>query len=191
MREVMKNELDSLLETNLIRPSQSDFASPVVLVKKKDGSIHYCYDFRQVNAVTRKDGYPLQRVTEMIDTLAEARIFTTIDLKSGYHQIEMYPDDIPKTAFITQFGLYEWKVLHFGVCNGPATFQRLMNLLMSGLTWKTIKVYLDEVIVFGRDYDEHYNRLEEVLRRLQKAHLKLSLKVSHDKMMNSIFRPYH
>ena len=179
MREVLKKELDGLIEKDFIQPSHSPYASPVVMVKKKDGSIRFTCDFRKLNEVTLRDSYPLPRINEVLDTLSGAKIFSTLDLRSGYHQVEMYPPDRPKTAFITQFGLYEWKVLPMGLSNAPGTFQRVMDLLMTGLSWESVLVYLDDLIIFAKDYDEHYRRLEQVLKRLKDANLKLSPKKCH------------
>ena len=179
MRDELKRQLEDFRRNDFIQPSKSEFASPVVLVKKKDGGVRFCIDFRNLNTVTRKDAYPLPRISEVIDTLAQGRIFSTLDLKSGYHQIAMHPADQHKTAFITQHGLFEWKVMPMGLTNAPATFERLMELIMTGLTWESVLVYLDDVIVFGRDYAQHYERLERVFQRLRHANLKLSPKKCH------------
>ena len=179
MREVLKKELEGLKEKDFIQPSYSPYASPVVMVKKKDGSIRFTCDFRKLNEVTQRDSYPLPRINEVLDTLAGAKVFSTLDLRSGYHQIEMFPPDMQKTAFITQFGLYEWRVMPMGLSNAPATFQRVMDLIMTGLSWESVLVYLDDLIIFGKDHDEHYKRLEQVLQRLKEAKLKLSPKKCH------------
>jgi hypothetical protein len=148
LRGELKNQLQELINNDFIQPSCSEYASGVVLVKKKDGTVRFCCDFRNLNTVTRKDAYPLPRITEVIDTLAGGKVFSTLDLKSGYHQITMHPEDMHKTAFITQHGLYEWKVLPMGLTNAPATFERVMELVMNGLTWEAVLVYLDDIIVF-------------------------------------------
>ena len=179
MRDILEKELNDLKAKDFIQQSFSEYASPVVMVRKKDGSIRVCIDFRQLNRSTRKDSYPLPRISEVLDTLSGAKIFSTLDLKSGYHQIEMYPPDMPKTAFITQFGLYEWKVMPMGLCNAPGTFQRVMDTLMSGLSWKSVLVYLDDLIIFAKDYQEHFERISEVFERLLQARLKLSPKKCH------------
>ena len=179
MREVLKTHIDELKNNDLIQASNSEYACPVVMVKKKDGSLRFCCDFRRLNDVTRFDSYPLPRISEVISTLEGAKVFSTLDLKSGYHQILMNPEDTHKTAFATQFGLYEWKVMPMGLKNAPATFERLMDLIMTGLNWKNVLIYLDDILIFGKDFEEHYNNLREVLDRLRKAKLKLSPKKCH------------
>ena len=129
----MRNLLSEMLERDVIKPSCSPWASPVVLVKKKDGTSCFCVDYHKVNMITRKDAYPLPRVDDFLDTLAGSRLFSTLDLISGYWQVEIHPRDKEKTAFCTSEGLYEFNVMPFGLCNGPATFQRLMNLLLAGI----------------------------------------------------------
>ena len=179
MREVLKTHIDELKSNDLIQPSNSEYACPVVMVKKKDGSLRFCCDFRRLNDVTRFDSYPLPRISEVISTLEGAKVFSTLDLKSGYHQILMNPEDRHKTAFATQFGLYEWKAMLMGLKNAPATFERLMDLIMTGLNWKNVLIYLDDILIFGKDFDEHYDNLREVLDRLRNAKLKLSPKKCH------------
>ena len=157
----------------MIRPSSSPWASPIVLVKKKDGSTRFCVDYRKVNKVTRKDAYPLPRVDDTLDTLAGAKWFSTLDLISGYWQVEMHPDDREKTAFCTLEGLFEFNVMPFGLCNGPATFQRLMDMILAGLQWSRCLVYLDDIIIFGTTFEEHLSNLELVFDRLREAKLRL------------------
>ena len=117
-----------------MKPSASPWASPIVLVTKKDGSTRFCVDYRKVNQVTRKDAYPLPRVDDTLDTLSGAKWFSTLDLISGYWQVEVAEKDIEKTAFCTPDGLFEFKVMPFGLCNALASFQRLMDLVLAGLT---------------------------------------------------------
>ena len=129
-------------DKNVIKTSNSPWASPVVLVKKKDGTTRFCVNYRKVNAVTRKDGYPLPRVDDTLDTLAGSKWFSTLDLISGYWQVEMSPQDQEKTAFCTPEGLLQFNVKPFGLCNAPTTFQRLMDMVLAGLQWSSCLVYL-------------------------------------------------
>ena len=164
-----------MMEKDIIKPSCSPWASPVVLVKKKDGTSRFCIDYRKVNTVTRKDAYPLPRVDDLLDTLAGSRLFSTLDLISGYWQVEIHPGDREKTAFCTSEGLYEFNVMPFGLCNGPATFQRLMNLLLAGIQWSSCLVYLDDIIVLGKTFQDHLQHLSQVFQILRDAKLKLKV----------------
>ena len=165
--------LDEMQQQGIIEPSCSPWASPIVLVRKKDGSLRFCVDYRKLNKVTKKDSYPLPRVDDLLDSLADAQWFSTLDLRSGYWQVEVNPADREKTAFSTPHGLFQFRVMPFGLCNAPSTFQRLMGLVMAGFRWEICLAYLDDVVVFGRTWKEHLERLRLVLTRLQEAHLKL------------------
>ena len=149
-REEVKEMLRDMLEKNAIEHSDSPWSSPIVLVKKKDGTTRFCVDYRKVNEVTRKDAYPLPRVDDTLDTLAGSKFFSTLDLTTGYWQVEVAPEDQPKAAFTTPEGLYQFKVMPFGLCNAPATFQRLMDRVLGGLKWSSCLVYFDDIIVVGR-----------------------------------------
>lgn len=175
-RQIIREEVDKMLSTGVIRPSMSPWASPVVLVPKPDGSTRFCVDYRRVNSVTKKDVYPLPRVTDMLEALARGRYFTTMDAASGYWQIPMAPKDIEKTAFLTPEGLYEFTVMPFGLCNAPAVFQRLMNGVLAGLLWVNCLVYLDDVNLFTSTFDEHLEKLRDVFERFRQAGLKLKAK---------------
>ena len=172
-RHEAKNLLNDMLNNNIIQPSSSPWASPVVLVQKKDGSLRFCIDYRKVNAITRKDAYPLPRVDDTLDTLACCKWFTTLDLLSGYWQVEVDEKDREKTAFITYEGLFEFNKMPFGLCNAPATFQRLMDLILAGLQWTNCLVYLDDILIIGKTFTEHLKNLELVFNRLREAGLKL------------------
>ena len=139
--EDIKN-LEEQIESGVVVPSDSAWASPVVLVRKKDNSVRWCIDYRKLNDCTAKDAFPLPRIDMCIDCLPEAKPFSTCDLISGHWQIEMNEKDRHKTAFITKYGLYEYTKMPFGVCNGPSTFQRCMELVMRGLQWKILLIYL-------------------------------------------------
>ena len=141
-------------QNDVIRPSSSAWASPIVLAKK-DGGVRFCVDFRRVNEVTRKDAYPLPHIDDTLETLSQSQLFSTLDLASGRWQVELAEKSREKTDFSTTEGLYEFKVMPFGLCNAPATFQRLMDLVLSGLQWSNCLVYLDDAIVMGKTFQEH------------------------------------
>ena len=179
LREAAEEEVKKMLKDDVIEPSNSPWASPVVLVKKKDGSLRYCIDYRKLNAVTIKDSYPLPRIDDSLDTLRNAKYFTTLDLASGYWQIELSDDAKEKSAFCTTSGLYQFRVMPFGLTNAPATFQRLMERVLAGLQWKICLVYIDDIIIFSSSIEDHLKQLNEVFTRLRKAGLKLKPKKCH------------
>ena len=154
-----------MLEKDIIQPSVSPWSSPVVLVKKRDGKYHFCFDYRKLNAVTQKDSYPLHRIDDTLDWLQGTCYFSTLDLQSGYWKCELDPSVREKTAFTT-YG-------PFGLCNAPGTFQQLMESILRGLIWKTCLIYLDDVIVFSTSFDQHLNDLAEVFDRFRDANIKL------------------
>ena len=160
-------------ERNIIHPSTSPWAAPVVLVRKKSGELRFCVDYRKLNNVTRKDAYPLPCVDDTLDTLAGSCWFTTLDLISGYWQVPLHTEDREKSAFTTPEGLFEFTVMPFGLCNAPATFQQLMDSVLAGLQWTTCLVYIDDVIILGKSFDDHLYNLSQVFNRLRQAGLKL------------------
>ena len=157
----------------MVEPSCSPFASPTILVKKKDGSWRLCIDYRKLNSVTKNDAHPLPRVEDIFDTLAGSKFFTTLDLAMGYHQVELHPDDREKTAFSTPFGLFQYTVMPFGLATAPATFMRLITIVFSKMLYNTCLAYLDDIIIFGRTFNEHLERFELALKRRKNANLKL------------------
>ena len=167
-------QVQQMLASDVFRPSNSPWASPVVMVKKKDGSLRFCVDFRQLNADTAKDAHLLPRIDDLLDALHGAHWFSTLDLKSGYWQVPIKEWDKEKTAFRTSSGkLYKFNLVPFGLCNAPATFSRLMDHVLSGLHWETCLFYLDDIIVFSSTWEEHLARLRQVFERLRHADLKL------------------
>ncbi|XP_048849544.1 uncharacterized protein LOC125719208 [Brienomyrus brachyistius] len=175
----VKEHISKLLSKGVIQESSSAYASPIVLVRKADGSLRLCVDYRRLNQKTKKDAFPLPRIDESFDALRGAQYFSTIDLASGYHQVAVEEHDRHKTAFSTPFGLYEYLRLPFGVCNGPATFQRLMQATMNDLVFQIMLVYLDDILVYSQTFPEHLERLDRVLRRLKETGLKVKLQKCH------------
>jgi len=171
--QFIDEQVEKMLRHDIIEPAASPWASNVVLAKKADGSLRFCVDYRQLNELTYKDSHPLPRISSCIEALGGAEFLSTIDMSSGFWQTSMHPEDADKTAFITRKGQYRFKVLSFGLANAPSLFQRIMNLVMAGLTWECCLVYVDDIIVFGATFDEHAARLEQVFQRLAAAGLKL------------------
>lgn len=170
-KEIVNNQVQEMLKHNIIRPSKSPWASPVVLVKKKDQTWRFCVDYRKLNAVTKKNNYPLPLIDDLLNSLGNAKYFSSLDLFSGYWQIGVKESDKERTAFITHEGLYEFNVLPFGLCNAPSTFQNLTDRVFAGLKWTKALVYLDDVIVFSSTFEEHIVNLKLVLSRLREANL--------------------
>ncbi|BHF67614.1 hypothetical protein SprV_0301064100 [Sparganum proliferum] len=162
-----------MLSRKIIRPFQSPWSSPIVLVKKKDGSMRLCIDYRKLNAVTKKDSFPLPRIDTTLDALAGNTMLSTLDLASGYWQVEVRPSDREKTAFAVPSGLYEFETMPFGLANAPSTFQRLMNQVLAQLIPTSCLVYMDDIIVLGKDFDSHLNNIRAVFSSLRQAGLTL------------------
>lgn len=175
----VREHISELLRKGVIQESSSSYASPIVLVRKSDGSLRLCVDYRRLNLKTRRDAFPLPRIDETLDALSGAKFFSTIDLASGYHQVAVHEKDRDKTAFTTPFGLYEYLRMPFGLCNAPATFQRLMQTTMSDLVLQIVLVYLDDLLVFSSSFQEHLVRLETVFKRLRETGLKVKMKKCH------------
>jgi hypothetical protein len=174
-KKIIKEEIDKMLKKGVIKKSTSPWASPVVLVPKKNGKIRFCIDYRDLNKITEKDVYPLPKIDDMLDTFNGSKWFTSIDLASGYWQIEMDEEDAKKTAFITGEGLYEWKVMPFGLTNAPGTFQRMMHEVLGDLIYTKAPVYIDDVNIHSKTFTQHLQDIDEVFSKIQKAGLKLRL----------------
>ena len=175
MREHEKAEIDNMLKAGVIEPSSSEWASPIVFVPKKDGKLRFCVDYRKLNALTIRDSYPIPRMDECIDSLGDAGIFSTLDANSGYWQVEIHPEDKDKSAFSSHFGLFRFTRMPFGLRNAPATFQRVMDVILSSVRWQFALVYLDDVIIFSRSVEEHFAHVRTVLSLLQKAGVTLRI----------------
>jgi hypothetical protein len=136
-----KKVVSEMYEQGIIQKSNSPWSSPLVLVVKKNGKIRPCVDYRRLNAVTVKDAFPLPRIQDCLDTVRGSTLFSTFDLTNGYHQIPVKREDVPKTAFVTRYGLFEFLAMPFGVCNGPKTCQRPMEMVLNGLQWQSCLIY--------------------------------------------------
>ena len=174
-REEADAEVEKMLKRGVIEPSSSPWASPIVLVKKKDGTTRFCVDYRKLNAATIKDSYPLPRIDDSLDALSGSVWFSTLDLQSGYWQVEMAEEDREKTAFVTGTGIgfYQFKVMPFGLCNAPATFERLMERVLAGLQWQTCLLYIDDIISYGQNFQQaleiHVEKLSTKFAHFQPA----------------------
>ncbi|XP_078476934.1 uncharacterized protein LOC144737926 isoform X1 [Lampetra planeri] len=171
-KEHVQSAVNDMLEADIISPSSSPWGAPIVLVKKQDGSLRFCVDFRRLNKISVADAYPLPRMDKSLDALSGARYFSTLDLLSGFWQLPLDEESKPKTAFRTPGGLFQFNRLPMGLHSSPATFQRLMELVLSGLQWETCLIYLDDVIVFSKTFEEHLQRLRGVFLRMRSAKLK-------------------
>ena len=175
-RETISRMIEEMEGQGVVQPSMSPWASPVVLVPKKDGSKRFCIDYRRLNALTKRDVYPLPRIDDILDAAGGAKYFTSLDLASGYWQVELDQDAREKSAFTTHRGLFEFTRMPFGLCNAPATFQRLMQIILTGLEGKSCFVYLDDILVVSNTFEDHLSHLSEVLMRLRRAGLRLKPK---------------
>ena len=174
-RQIVEDEIDKMLRAGVIRPSQSPFASPITLAPKKSGEIRFCVDYRKLNSMTIRDSYPIPNIQDIFDTLGGSAYFSTLDLRSGYWQLDLDEESIPKTAFTCHKGLYEFTRLPFGLKNAPGQFQRVMNAVLSRFISKSCLIYIDDVVVFSRSAEEHYKHVAEILDCINEAGLTLKL----------------
>ena len=183
VRQEVARQLKAMQDKNVIQPSNSPWASPIVLVRKKDGTLRMCVDYRKLNSVTKPDKFPLPRIDDLLDQLGKSKYFSTLDLAAGFWQIRMNDSSKEKTAFVTQNGLFEFQVMPFGLTNAPAVFQRLMQRAISDLNPPEgpdfVGVYVDDLLISSRTFEEHLDHLSKVMSRLRSANLKLKLTKCH------------
>ncbi|GJY84624.1 putative reverse transcriptase domain-containing protein [Tanacetum coccineum] len=167
----LSEQLQELSDKGFIRPSSSPWGAPVLFVKKKDGSFRMCIDYRELNKLTVKNRYPLPRIDDLFDQLQGSSIYSKIDLRSGYHQLRVREQDIPKTAFRTRYGHYEFQVMPFGLTNAPAVFMDLMNRVCKPYLDKFVIVFIDDILIYSKDEKEHEEHLKAILELLKKEKL--------------------
>jgi hypothetical protein len=167
----LKKQLDDMLWKGLIQPSSSSSRSPVLFVDKSDGSSRLCTDYRKLNDVTIKNKYPLPKIEDLFDQLNGSQVFSKIDLRTRYHQLKIRVTDIPKTAFTTRYGLYEYTVMSFGSTNAPAYFMNLMNKVFMEFLDKFVVVFIDDILIYSKSEEEHATHLKLVLETLREHQL--------------------
>ena len=167
----LKKQLDDMLSKGLIQPSASPWRSPVLFVDKQDGGTRLCTDYRKLNDVTIKNKYPLPKIEDLFDQLTGSRVFSKIDLRTGYHQLKIRATDIPKTAFTTRYGLYEYTVMSFGLTNAPAYFMNLMNKIFMNFLDKFVVVFIDDILIYSKSEEDHKKHLRLVLETLREHQL--------------------
>ena len=170
----LRRQLDQLIEDGLVSTSVSPFGAPILFVKKKDGTLRLCVDYRLLNKLTIRDAYPLPRIQDLLDDMKDATVFSKMDLKTGYYQLRMLPEDEHKTAFSTRYGTFQWKVLPLGLCNAPATFQRTMDQIFKSVKGRCMWIYLDDLIVFSKNISEHREHIKEIFQLLAVNNLRLA-----------------
>jgi hypothetical protein len=162
----LKVQLNELLYKGYIRPSSSPWSCPTLFVKKKYQFLRLCVDYRPLNDVTIKNKYPLPHIDILFDQLVDAKVFSKVDLCSGYHQIKIRPEDVPKTAFSTRYGLYEYLVMSFGLTNAHAHFMYLMNSVFMPKLNKFVVIFIDDILIYSKSEEEHVRHLRVILHRL-------------------------
>jgi len=152
-----------MLESNVIRPYNSPKSCPIILIQKPYGvSWRFCVDYQKLNAVTKKDSYPLPKIDDTLDRLKESRYFSCLDMDQAYYQVELAEEDKNKSFFVTSDGMYEFNVMPFGLCNAPATFQRLIASVLGQLKWSMALVYLDDIRIFSKSFEDHLSHLGQI-----------------------------
>ena len=174
-REDVRREIGEMLEEGIIEPTSSAWSAPIVLVKKKDKTLRLCVDYRRLNARSKADAYPMPRVDELIDRVGQSRYLSALDLSKGYWQVPIEEQSKPKTALITPFGLYQFKVMPFGLQGAPATFQRLMDLVLHGME-DLAAAYLDDIVIFSSSWENHLGHLNRIFESLRQVGLTVKLR---------------
>lgn len=169
----LRDELDRLLELGLIKPSDGKWTSPILFVKKKDGTLRLCVDYRKLNDITIKDAFPLPNIDELLDSVGGAKYFSTLDAASGYWQIPLAKDSIPKSGFTTKWGTYTWQAMPFGLCSAPQTFQRAVTNILTPYIDDFVYVFIDDIIIFSKSLEDHKVHLEKVFQACRAANLRL------------------
>ena len=169
-KEAVEKKIEKMLKEGIVEPANSKWASPMVIIKKKDDTIRLCVDYRKLNAMTQVDAYPMPRIDDILDQVGQARYITTLDVAKGYCQVPVAEEDRPKTAFTNPRALYQFKKMPFGLCRAPATFQRMMDQVIRGMH-KFSSAYLDDLIIFSTTWEDHLTHLRAVLSRLQELGL--------------------
>ena len=175
-KKFIKEEIQRMFKANRIRESYSPWASPVTLARKKNNNYRFCIDYRKLNSVTKTDAYPLPRIDELLEKYQIAKWFTSMDLASGFHQVEMAEEDKEKTAFVCSEGLYEFNVMPFGLKNAPGTFQRLMDKVLKDYIGEFVEVYVDDIMIYSKNLEDHIMHIEKVLQKLKEYNLVIKLK---------------
>ena len=174
----LKRYLIENLDKGFIEASQAPFASPILFVKKPNGGLRFCIDYRKLNSLTRKDRYPLPLIDEVLARVSKAKIYTKLDIRQAFHRIRMHPDSEEMTTFRTRYGLYKCKVLPFGLTNGPATYQRYMNDVLFEYLDDFCTAYLDDILIYSENQAKHEEHVKKVLEKLRKAGLQADIKKS-------------
>ena len=174
-RTIIKEEVDKMLKNGIIKKSEGPWSSPVVIVTKKDGSARFCIDYRKINNITITDAHPLPRIDDVLEQFREAKWFSSIDLASGYWQIEMNEKDREKTAFTCHLGLFEFNVMPFGLKNAPPTFQRMMNEILKDWLDEFVVVYIDDIMIYSKTFEEHLEHRENT-KEIERSKLNVKIK---------------